>query len=241
MPITTAADIINDAARASGKLGPGRMLSQSEQDDALRIFQRMVDAWTIERLMVFSITRDTYTLIPGQSPITVGPSGDWVAPRPLRIEGMGLVLTNVTPHVETPIKVLTDDQWEGKRVKVLESNLPRECWYNDGWPLGELYFWPVPLEANDIALYTWSQLTAPTSLESIVRFPPGYEQAIVDNLAVQTCALFGRRATPELMDAASSGKARIKRYNHTSDLMRCDRAISGGPQAPGIAQFYSGE
>ena len=241
MPLVTAADLINDAARANGKLGPGRTLSQSEQDDALRIFQRMVDAWTVESLMIFSRTRTTYTIVPGLAPVNIGPVGDWIAPRPLRIESMGLVLTSVSPHVETPIEILTDDQWAAKRVKDLSSNLPRQCWVNDGWPLTALYFWPVPLEANDIAIYHWAQLTTPTSLESIIRFPPGYEQAFVDNLAVATCALFGRRATPELMEAARGGKARLKRYNHAADLMRVDRAISGSTQAPGIAQFYSGE
>ena len=241
MPLVTAADLINDAARASGKLGPGRTLSQSEQDDALRIFQRMVDAWSIESLMIFSRTRTTYTLIPGQAQITIGPVGDWEATRPIRIESLGLVLTSVSPHVETPIEILTDDQWAAKRVKDLSSNLPRQCWINDSWPLTSLYFWPVPLEANDIALYHWAQLATPTSLDSIIRFPPGYEQAFVDNLAVATCALFGRRALPELMAAALEGKARLKRHNHTADLMRVDRAISNATQAPGIAQFYSGE
>lgn len=241
MPVVTAADLINDAARINGKLGPGRTLSQSEQDDALRIFQRLVDAWTIESLMIFSRTRSTYTLIPGRAPITIGSYGDWETPRPIRIESMGLVLTGVSPSVETPIEMLTDDQWAAKRVKDLASNLPRQCWYNDGWPLGSLYFWPVPIVANDVALYHWAQLTGPAALESIIRFPPGYEQAFVDNLAVATCPLFGRRPTPELQASALESKARLKRYNHTADLMRVDAAIAKGNSAPGIAQFYSGE
>lgn len=240
MPTVTAADLINDAARANGKLGPGRTLSASEQGDALRIFQRMIDAWTTERLMVFSLSRDVYTLIPGQGVVSIGPYGDWIAARPLKVESLGLVLTGVQPNVETPIKLATEGEWQAIGVKDLTSPHPRVCSYNSGWPLAEFHFWPVPLEANDIAVYTWQQLASPAALESIVRFPPGYEQAIVDNLAVATCALFGRRPLPELVEAARESKARVKRSGHTSELMRCDSGLSAGAGGVGFESFYTG-
>lgn len=211
--MATAADLINDAARANGKLGPGRTLSTVEQTDALRIFRRMVDAWSIERLMIADIRRDTYTLTPSLSPHTIGPGGDFDAARPVRIERMGLVLTGGS---EIPIELLTDQQWAELSVKELESNLPTKCHYSATVPLGELHFWPVPLEACDVALYTWSQLTAPPALDSEIVFPPGYEQAIVDNLAVLTCPLFGRQITPMLLEAANKGKARLKGFNAKS-------------------------
>jgi len=239
----TAKELLNDAARTNGKLGPGRTLSVSEEADSLRVFQRMIDAWNAEQLLLYSISRDTYGLVSGKSPITIGPGpgSDWVAPRPLRLEGLGLVLTYTYPHVETPIKILTNNEWERHTTKDLQSNLPREAWYNNGWPNGEFFFYPVPLEGNDVAVYGWDHLTEPVALDTIISLPPGYEQAIVFNLAVLTCILFQRPVTDYLMQTAIESKALIKRTNYTIDLLRCDPAITGHAAVPGIGQFYSGE
>lgn len=233
-------ELINDCAKANGKLGPGRTLSESEFADAFRILQRLLDAWAIEPLLVYATKRDVAALVPSHSPITLGPGGDWPT-RPLKIDGIGLVLTGTAPSVETPLAMLTDAEYANQRTKDLTSTLPTLAWYSPKWPLGELYLWPVPLQANSVALYYKQQLEKPDDIEDILDLPPGYELALVDQMAVSTCVLFDQKMTPELYAAARESKARVKSANHTVEAMRCDPAIVNASHAPGIASFYSGE
>jgi len=228
VPLVTCSDLINDAARACGKLGPGRTLSQSEQDDALRIFQRMMDGWTIARENVYSVNRAEYTLIPNQQMIAIGPVGDWIAPRPVNIDNICLLIQAGTMPVEVPLKVLDDNQWAGTRVKGITATLPTSVWYNGGWPNGELYFYPIPSEANKIVLYTWQQLSVPTSLDSIIRFPPGYEQAIVYSLAVRLCRPWGLNVAPDVAQLARESMAAIQSANLSSPRVGTSSGLRKG-------------
>jgi hypothetical protein len=215
MAITLASDIINDAAKALGKLGPGRGLSTSELEEGVKIFRRMVEAWNAKRAMIFSTIRETFPLIPNQALITIGPYGDWIAPRPLSIERMG-VIVNPTGGVEIPVKVLSD------QAKGVTGTLPTQCWYNDGWPLGELYFWPIPTTAYDIVLYHWQPLTVATGVDSIIRFPPGYEQAIVYGLAARLARPFGMACPPDVAREAQKAEGVVQSYNIKSPAIKAE-------------------
>lgn len=238
----TVLDLITRAMRLVGAISTGETPSAAEAQDSLDSLNDMLEAWSTERLAIYSITRSVYTIVSGTQRYTLGTGGTWDSVRPLRIENAGLVYKNPNPTVEVPLERLNDDEWAAKRVKDLTSNLPRQFWYNEGWPLGEFHLWPTPLDANDVALYVWTPLTQFSTLTDTVTFPPGYADAIRYNLAVRMAPEFGLEVPNLVVAYADAALTKIKAYNAPDYEMRVDPSLQRRkPRAPGIAQFYSGE
>ena len=185
-------EILYPALRLAGVLtAAGRTASPSQMADAFGSLNRMLDMWTTQRLLIYTIRVDRYPMTPSQTSYTIGPVGaDFTAPRPLRINDAAIVLTGAT-EVHTPLRVLTDHEWAAKRLREVPTTIPTEI-YNDGaYPISRLYLWGYPTAGNDLELFTWSQLTRFATQEDPVAFPPGYEDAVVYNLAVRLCGQFG--------------------------------------------------
>ena len=82
-------DLIYAGFRIAGVLanaGRNFLESGSHYQDAFAILNAMLDSWNTERLTVFSIKQHDQNLVPLQQTYTIGPGGDWNAPRPSRIE-----------------------------------------------------------------------------------------------------------------------------------------------------------
>jgi hypothetical protein len=63
---------------------------------------------------------------------------------------------------------------------------PKLVYYNSGWPLGELVFWPVPRSGVEFHLWTDQVFTA-LNLTDVVNLPRGYFMGLQYSLA-EFCA-----------------------------------------------------
>ena len=231
-------DLITSSLRLINVLGAGETASASEGQDALFVFQAMVDSWQAERLMIFNIPRNVYSLTAGQQTYNMGlnPPNPWDfgypggVPRPAKIERMGIIwLGNAAQPLELPIQYLTVAQWQEIPVKNITSSLPQYCWDDDGFPFRALNFWPIPNQADQVAIYPWTALTTPATLTTQMAFPPGYLQAFRYNLAVMLAAEFP--AIPQEIMApvvaiAMQSKAIVKAMNMPMVDLRCDPALT---------------
>jgi hypothetical protein len=69
---TTALDIITGALRNINALEAGETPGASDTADALQVLNDMVEAWSIDKLMVYSSVENILTFTPGQYQYTVG-------------------------------------------------------------------------------------------------------------------------------------------------------------------------
>jgi hypothetical protein len=230
----TAQDIITRAMRLLNLLGSGETPTASEASDSLTALQGMVDTWNTERLMIFTIPRLVFSLTPGQQTYNLGANPpnawDFNYPRPARIERMGIIwLGNAEQPLELPMQYLTVAQWQEIPVKNISSSLPQYCWDDNGYPFRGLNFWPIPNTNDQVTIYPWSAVTLPTTLTSLIAFPPAYYQAFVYNLAVMLASEFPV-VPPEIlqtvMSIASQTKALIKSLNMPMVDLRCDPALT---------------
>lgn len=219
--------IIASAMRVIGSLASGETPNASESSDALGILNRMLDAWSADRLMVFTITIQQFPLTSGVQTYTLGTGGMFNTPRPARLERANIVsLSNPSQPLELPLEMLTDDQWAEIPVKNIQSALPQKL-YNDGaYPLMNLSFWCVPNEAVNVSLYMWTQLTQFADLVTDYTFPPGYFEAIIYNLAVRMAPEFGRQMQPDVIGLAVAALSRIKTINLPKLDLRVDAALN---------------
>lgn len=229
----TAYDLVTLALRSLNILAQGEYPDADEQNDGLVALNDMVDAWNIERMMVWAIVRQQFNLTAGvgfPTPYQLGagaaPPG-FNYPRPARINNAGIVYNPTQPQpVELPLDMVTEQEWASIPVKSVQSTFPTVM-YNDGaFPNMNLFFWPVPTTAPAVVLYMWNMVQQFADLKTQYSFPPGWARALRSNLAVEMSAQgFGGTLTPALVAIAAKSKANVKSLNAPEVVMGCDRAL----------------
>lgn len=223
-------DLLYPALRMAGVLtAAGRKASASQLADAFQAVNRMIDAWRLERLLVFTVRVDRYTLSPSQTSYTIGPGGNFDAPRPTRITAANIVTTSGGSEVHLPLRILTDREWSAKRLTVIPTTIPTQLYFDGAFPVSRLYLWGYPTEANDLELYTWQQLDGFDTQTDPVDVPPAYLDALVYGLAVRLGHMFGTAVRGDILTQATRARAVIKAFNSTSpQIASADYGMRGG-------------
>lgn len=237
----TGQDLISSSLRLIGVLASGETAQASDVNDALVIGNQMIDSWSIEHLNIFTLSRTTFSLVPGTQTYTCGTGGTFNMARPARIDYVSiLILNNPAQPLELPLEMYNDDEWQQKiPIKAVTTTYPTVVYDDGSFPLRNLSFWPVPTVANQVIIGSWTALNQFPDLFTDVTFPPGYLKALRYNLAVDLAPEFGVSPRPEVVAQALSSKAAIKSVNIEPVYSRCDNAIADSRS--GRWNFYTGE
>ncbi len=236
--MASVADVVRRSLRLLGVLAAGETPKAEELADALVDLNVLLDTWANQRLAVFGTRRNEYTLTPNLSPHTVGPGGTFpysfpfsfggngaiTAPRPLRDVRAGIIRAGQT--VETPLRMLTDEEYQYIADKTMTGEVPRQLWIEQTFPLANFWFWPVPTTAATLVLYTWSRISALTAADAF-SLPEGYENALGHALALQLAPGYGVQVSQDLKDNAAEAVAAIKLTNSPDLVVPIDPALSG--------------
>lgn len=208
--MSTPRDLIKAAMRKIGAVASGETPSADELSDGLSAFNAMLDSFSNERLVIPSVTEETFPLIAGQATYTMGPNGDFNTTRP-----MAILLANMIDQdlAEYPIALITLEDWAQITVKNTQNPLPTKLYVEDTYPKETLHFWPVPSAVRSVILRTWKPLTTFTSLSTSISLPPGYEEMLVYNLAIRMAPEYGKAVSAEVSQIALDSKENIKRKN----------------------------
>lgn len=222
----SAQDLINGALRLLNVTASGEQPSADESQDALNSLNLMIDEWNSDRLLIFTLNINEYPLIVGQQVYTLGPGGNFNAPRPARIERMSIVnLNNPAQPLELPIEMLTDKQWQQVPVKLISSTMPLQVYDDGAFPLRNLTFRYIPQIPVNTRIYSWSALSSFTDLTTPLSFPPAYAKALKYQLALNLAPEFGTSPSPAVVLIAQDALASIKRMNQPIIDLQCDPAV----------------
>lgn len=223
--------LIARSLRTIGALAAGESPEASEQEDAFSILTTMLDAWRAERLTVFKTVRWAFTLVADTQAYTIGDGAtfDIGGPPPVYLDRAAIIWDNTaaTPH-EDPIDVFTEQEWARILQKTLTSTQPAGVHYRRDSPEGTLEVWPVQtLSTVDLVLYLPTPLTSPALATTDLSTPPGYEEAMVYNLAIRLAPEFGNKDVDLglVRELARSSFATIQRSNPNMDVLRYDPAV----------------
>lgn len=173
--------------------------------------------------MVYAETQETpFTLTAGVSTVTMGTGGN-ITNRPQEILRAALRAGSN----DYPVDILTLEEYARITSKGVQSPLPYALYDDGGYPLRTLTLYPVPSSGNQLVLWTKRQISQIATLDTVLAFPPGYEEAIVYNGAIRLAPEYGKAATAEVADIARATRADIKRKNTKTHLLRSDEAILG--------------
>jgi hypothetical protein len=221
---TTAADQINGALRLIGQLAEGEVPSAATSQDALAALNQMLDSWSTERLAVYSTQDQIYNWQPGVRSITMGPTGTFVAERPILMDDATYFRDPAT-NVSYGIKLINNEQYNNIAVKTVTSTYPQLMWVNMTYPDVEIYLYPVPSRVLEFHFVSVRPLAQPAALDTALAFPPGYLRAFRFNLACELAAEFGVEPSPQVQRIAMTSKRDLKRINNPDDLMAMPAAM----------------
>lgn len=210
----TALDLITGALRKLGQYAPGETLSSEDADDALDSLNGMLDLWSLQKLAVYNQIETVVALNSGQQSYTIGVGGDFNIERPYRIDAAYSRLTTSTSNVDFPCDVVTLERYADIGLKNQPGPWPKIVYFNSGWPMGTLTFWPVPTGAVQFHLWT-DVVFASLALDDVVNLPRGYFLGIQANLCEVLAPEYGVTMPPELKKMSQSFMSILKDINAT--------------------------
>ncbi len=242
--MTTALSLIQDSLEKIGTYSPGETVSDADAERALIVLNDMIDSWSTESLTCFTILEQTTTLIPGKSAYTIGTVGspDINDTRPIRLRaGPGAAYLQDSNGNSYGVEVVSKMKWNmiGNRSPTTTSNIPDTLYYSTDFPLGTLNFFPTPNQGIAAFWDSFLQLTEFANLAADVTFPPGYQLAIKDNMAIMLCPYFkpdGFQIPQLWFEMANKSKANIKRANTRQDSIVFDGELL--PRASATYNIY---
>jgi hypothetical protein len=181
----------------------------------------MIAGWSNEGLLIHAITAETaLTLTPGDATVTMGTSGD-ITTRPQEIVAAKIKVGTQ----EYPVKLLSVSEYAAIPNKSIDGTIPQALYDDGGYPQRTLTLYPVPSVANQLLLFTKRALSEIASLDTSVSLPPGYDRALIYNLAIELSPEYGRPVPEAVAMTAMDSKAGLKRKNHRSSYLRVDSAL----------------
>lgn len=221
----TGRDAVAASLRLLGVLASGETSSAAEATDGLSALNRMLGSWSAEGSMVPFKVREEFTLTPGTASYTMGPSGVFNTTRPIDIERATIEIQSSTPVSEYPVRIVTIAEWAAIGLKDLASDVPTDLYPEGTYPLETLNLYPVPSVANKLVLYSMKALTAIATLDTAVSLPPGYDRAIIYNLAVELAPEYGKAVPDTVAMVAMESKATLMRLNDKPRYLGMDSAL----------------
>lgn len=228
--MATARNIIEGAMKILGAIASGESASASEISEGLDTLNELIESLSTESLIIQAITKETFTCTPNRQVHTLGPGGDFDTDRPIDIKRI-IYQDPANAGFELPIKIRQFAEYAEFVDKLVDSTIPYEVYIETGYPLMNLYFWPVPSNASKAVIWSEKIIQSFASASTDVSLPPGYLRMLKYNLAMELAPEFGLSMTPEAMEIAMSSKGNVKRKNKRPRFLKSD-AVSVRARKP---------
>jgi len=241
---TTVKDVCQDALREIGILDAVEAGTDADVDAAFDRLNRLIDQWASERLMIYTRTRTTWTIVASQASYTVGSGANVDIARPGidEVTQIHYVDTSQDPDLELELNLLSEDAWSKVPQRALTSQYPTSAYYNPTFPNGTLHFWPIPTNSSlEGVIYHWTAVSEYTALTDSVALPGGYRRMMITNLAMELCPLFGVQPNPVLVKNSMESMGTVKRSNkRIADLQFDPGALVQGRDSLNYYNISSG-
>jgi hypothetical protein len=214
-------DVASDALTSIGQAGQGQSISPEMSQQALRVCNRMIAKWSIQRLFLYIITTRTFTLTANLQDYTLGPSatgaGSFVGSRPDLIESCYATLPGGSFKGE--MSVLDRPKWgaiQDLGATTSANGVPQSIYPEYLYPNMAFHVWPVPANNCSLTLGTWEQLQQFVTIFDTLNLPPGYEEAIVLNLAMELASYYDMPISETMAALAADALVKIQTINAQS-------------------------
>ena len=242
MSALTVQQILEHGMKELAVGAAGEPIQPEDMADGLIRFNMLIDSWKAERLMIYKVLRELYTISANVASYTLGPSGVWATPTmPLAIVRAGFVDTTVpSAPIELPVYVYTDEEWARVVQKNITSTIIRGLWYRTDYTTnaqadpagtGTAFVYPVCTRSAQMALYLPVAIDEvasdeTTAFTTTILVPPGYRKAMVTSMAMELADMFEIDPSPRLVAKWNMAMKIVKRANTKPMTLALPRALT---------------
>lgn len=234
--MATVRDLVTGSLRLIEEVGAGQTATAESAVDALTTLNQMLGIWSAQGDIVYTETRETYTLTAGDASYSWGIGGDINSARPVELVECWIEWGGLTYPV-----VVDDWQQYALITDKSQPGLPTNVYFDANSPTSNLFFWLVPDQAYTLHLYSIKPLAEFSSLNDTLSLPPGWEEALKYNLAMRLAAEYGKEPKPTVREFAVDSKnmVRLAAQRNKKHLLRSDPALQVSSSITGnIYQGY---
>jgi len=234
--MATAATMVSDALKEINILAEGETPSAEMADDALRALNRLMELWSNDQSFAYFASTVSLALT-GQASFTVGPASstpDVTADRPISVD----IATVDRLGITYPVSVFDYAKWDAISYKGIAGANTSVVYYEATMPKGIVHVWPLATGCT-LNLRVLNVVNSFANLATTLSMPPGYEEALIKNLAVNISPQYGVVPSVLTMRAATSSMKRINRTNNVIPTMEIDGALQNR-RGSSIATFLGG-
>lgn len=232
--MTTAGSIIADALTEIGILADGEAPTGDMIDQGLRRLNRILYTQSLFKDFSFTSSPQLTNVLAGQTSFDIGPSGDLVADRPIKIDSAIATLDGL----DYEVRIITMDEYDAIPLKTATGSIPDVIAYDGFYPDGNLYLYPVST-GGTIKLRVTSLVQRFANSSDVLQMPEGYEDALMLALAVRSCPSYNRPVSKETAIAAQNAMRVLKRTNRAPVKLGLPSIMTGG-SGTNLADIYKG-
>lgn len=230
-------ELIRPALRIAGVTQrPGITPSTDQYDELVAATNRLLGSWNVNGHTIFTTKIQEFALVAARKEYTIGPGGAFNTDRPMYIKDAN-ILYPTSPLVRYPLELYDSHQWARITIQDLATAPPCVLYYDRDFAagLGKIYLWPQPPTGYRLELFSWSSLPQFSSTSDEVTLPPGYEEAIVENLALSAARLFRMPISSDMRAAAARSLQALITYNSIMPKLTTDpMLVARGSFGPGV-------
>lgn len=223
--MATVSSMVMSALIANGEKEIGGTLSSAEQTFYLDKMNSMLDSWSVDRTLVYTILQENFSLTASTVSYTIGTGGTFNTVRPTKIVN---AFVRDSANADSPVKIIPQEQYARLVLKSSGNTYPNAMYYDAAFVggLGTIYLYPAPIASLTLYINSWKQLQSFASLTTALALPPGYQRAIETNFAIESAPGL-TNVSPELVKIAKESKAAIRSLNLPETISRVDAAVAG--------------
>lgn len=230
---TTAYDLIKGAFRKVGITSAGETPTADEANDALTDLNDLIEDMSIDNLFVWGAASASFTALGGAATRTIGPTGQLVSDRPVRITNAYCTYGGV----DFPIELIGQEEYDNISLKTQQSQVIEKMAYVNDYPNGLLYIWPVPAASIPLVIGIDRIITQVASTATVMTFPPGYLNYMMLAVGIKAAVEYGVEPMPDVTKEAMRLRAALKRANKLRRRAYFDEAL----QPCYVATWQTGE
>lgn len=194
--------LIKSALRKVGVLSSGENPETAREAETLEALQIMLRSWAQKRILVFASVKESFSLVSTQSLYTWGTGGNIITTRPHQLLGAFIRVSGT----DYPVEIISEGRYRDISSKATVSR-PEYLFYHPLYPLGAIYLYPTPQDAETMwleSLKPFTETSSFTTVSDVLSFPPNYEEAIVYNLALRLAPEYGVQMSAEAVAIAGN-------------------------------------
>jgi len=234
--VTSWADLNGLILRDSGVAAAGQTPSAQMSQDTKSRLVNMINLWKRKRWLVYHLVELTH-VCDGSVSYTFGTGQTFDYTRTDQIEcafGRQITPSAQPNQPDFPLRIIKSrEEYSQITLKELQGSPGWSLFYDSGYPVGNVFLWPVMTSQYELHLGVKSDLPVPDNLTDDIVLPPEYLDPIYWNMLKRTRVAYRLPADSQIDKMAAGTLGTIKAANFQISPLWMPRSV----QSPNASTY----